>query len=171
MAQVTLTTAPALLVVEGCAACPLWPAHLGMAPDDGWAVLEQEEWEPLPAFSVRLNEALARATACVESPLAIVLVTSRHWDGISLGARRRVALDILAHLARGAGGSLLLTHGHQHDQECREALAALADELSPEWADARVSVSARFEERTRREARKASSPSFATPATPQFPAT
>lgn len=169
--MVPVTTAPALLVVEGCAACPLWPAHLGTAPDEGWAVLEQEEWEPLPAFSVRLNDALARAIDCAESPLAVVLVTGRHWDAVSLGARRRVALDILAHLARGAGGSLLLTHGHQHDQACRDALAALADELSPEWADARVTVSARFEERTRREARKSSSPGFATAATPQFPAT
>ena len=62
MAQLTLTTAPALLVVEGCAACTLWPAHLGAAPDDGWAVVEQEEWEALPAFSARLNEALSRAT-------------------------------------------------------------------------------------------------------------
>jgi hypothetical protein len=164
MAQVTLTTAPALLVVEGCAACPLWPAHLGAAPDDGWAVLEQEEWESLSAFSVRLNEALARATGSAEGPLAIVLITSRHWDGVAIGARRRLALDILAHLARGAGGSLFLTHGHQHDPACRDALAALADELSPEWADARVSVSARFEERTRRETRKASSPNVvATP--------
>jgi hypothetical protein len=173
MAQVPLTTAPALLVVEGCAACPLWPAHLGTAPDDGWAILEQEEWESSSAFSTRLNEALTRATACSdEIPLVIVLITSRHWDGEALGARRRLALEILAHLARGAGGSLVLTHGHQHDPACREALGALADELSPEWADARVTVSARAtEERTRREreARKASNPNLV--ATPQVPAT
>jgi hypothetical protein len=170
MAQLTLTTAPALLVVEGCAACTLWPAHLGAAPDDGWAVVEQEEWEALPAFSARLNEALSRATTpSEENQLLVVLVTSRHWDGVALTARRKLALDILAHLARGAGGCLLLTHGHQYDPACRDAIAALADELSPEWADARVTVSARFEERTRRETRKASSPSVV--ATPQFPAT
>jgi hypothetical protein len=170
MVQVTVSNAPALLVVEGCAASSLWPAHLGVAPDDGWAVLEQEEWESLPTFSARLNEALTRATAIAEDgPLVVALVTSLHWDAVALGARRRLSLDILAHLARGPGGALVLTHGHQHDPACRDAVAALAEELSPEWTDARVTVSTRFEERTRRETRKASSSNLV--ATEQSPAT
>ncbi|HVW30312.1 MAG TPA: hypothetical protein VHC69_33370 [Polyangiaceae bacterium] len=160
MAQVNPTNAPLLLVVEGCAACLLWPAHLGVAPEEGWAVLEQEEWESLPAFAARLGETLSRATASNDDgPLVVTLVTSHHWDAVAVAARRRLALDVLAHLAGGAGGSLVLTHGHQHDASCRDGLVALAGELSPEWADARVAVSARFDERIRRDVRKSSSPS------------
>lgn len=161
MAQLNPVSAPALLVVEGCAACLPWPAHLGPAPEEGWAALEQEEWEPLPAFAARLGETLSRATASNDDgPLVVTLVTSHHWDVIAIAARRRLALDILAHLAGGAGGSLVLTHGYQHDASCRDGLVALAGELSPEWADARVAVSARFDERIRREARRGSSPNI-----------
>jgi hypothetical protein len=161
MAPVNPSSMPALLVVEGCAACPPWPAHLGASPEEGWAVLEQEEWEALPAFSKRLGEALSRATASVDDgPLVVIFVTSHHWDAVAVAARRRIALDVLAYLAGGAGGSLVLTHGHQRDALCRDGLVALASELSPEWADARVAVSARFDEHARRETRKVSSPSL-----------
>ena len=160
MAPFVATHAPALLVVEGCAACLPWPAHLGAAPEDGWAALEQEEWESLSAFTARLGETLARAIASDDDgPLAVILVTSHHWDAFAIAARRKLALDVLAHLAK-AGGSLVLTHGHQHDALCRDGLVALAAELSPEWADARVAVSASFDERTRRETRKGSSPNI-----------
>ncbi|HEX3596311.1 MAG TPA: hypothetical protein VHU80_14475 [Polyangiaceae bacterium] len=149
-----------LLVVEGSAASPMWPAHLGAPPDEGWSVLEQEEWESMSAFCARLEETLARATLHSEEGLVVTLVTSGYWDPASVAARRRLALDILAHLAETEGSALLLSHGHQHDHGAREALTALAAELAPEWADARVLVSARFEERPRREPRKASSPAL-----------
>ena len=159
MTQVTAhVSAPTLIVVEGRAACASWLAHLGASPEEGWAVLEQEEWEPLSGFCARLGDTLSRATASSDGTLVVTLVTSQQWDVVALDSRRRLALEILAHLARGAGGALLLTHGHQRDLACRDALTTLAEELSPEWADARVTVSAHFEDRTRREPRKTSNP-------------
>lgn len=160
-----------LLVVEGTAASDLWPAHLGATPENGWSVLEQEEWESLSAFSNRLNEALSRfiLPADFDEPSVVTLVASRFWDAESVAARRRIALDVLAHLAQAGGGTLVLSHGHQHDAFCRDALTKLAAELSPEWADSRVVVSARFEERARKvETRKTSSSSLrvAGPAAP-----
>jgi hypothetical protein len=152
-----------LLVVEGTAACALWPAHLGAAPEDGWSVLEQEEWESLSAFSSRLNDTLSRFVrpSASDEPSVVTLIASRLWDADSVAARRRIALDVLAHLAQSGGGTLVLSHGHQHDASCREALTKLAGELSPEWADSRVLVSARFEERVRKaETRKTSSSSL-----------
>src|SRR3954471_17993510 len=126
-----------LLIVEGTAASDLWPAHLGATPENGWSVLEQEEWESLTAFSSRLNETLSRfiLPAVSDEPSVVTLIASRCWDAESVAARRRVALDVLAHLAQSGGGTLVLSHGHQHDASCREALTKLAAELSPEWAD------------------------------------
>jgi hypothetical protein len=126
-------------------------------------VLEQEEWESLSAFSGRLNDALSRFVlqSAVGEPAVVTLIASRFWDVESIAARRRIALDVLAHLAQSGGGTLLLSHGHQHDAACRDALMKLAAELSPEWADSRVLVSTRFEERTRKaETRKSSSTSL-----------
>jgi hypothetical protein len=162
MASITFhSNTRVLLVVEGSAACPMWPPHLGAPPDEGFAVLEQEEWESMSAFCARLDETLTRATLHCDDGLVVTLVTSGYWDSASVAARRRLALDILSHLAEIDGSALLLSHGHQHDHGNRDALAALAAELAPEWADARVIVSARFEERTRRsEQRKASSPTL-----------
>jgi len=152
-----------LLVVEGAAACALWPAHLGSTPESGWSALEQEEWESLTAFSTRLNDVLSRflVASIPDEPAVVTLVASRFWDAESVAARRRVALDVLAHLAQSGGGTLVLSHGHQYDVTCREALTKLAAELSPEWADSRVHVCAGFEERARKtETRKASSSSL-----------
>ncbi|HEX4339223.1 MAG TPA: hypothetical protein VH062_25120 [Polyangiaceae bacterium] len=164
MAPITLhSNARVLLVVEGSAACPMWPAHLGAPPEDGFSVLEQEEWESMCAFGARLEVTLGRATSQGDGTFVVALVTSGFWDPASLRARRRLALDILAHLAETEGSALLLTHGHQHDAGSRDALGALAAELAPDWADARVTVSARLEERARRvEPRKASSPALVT---------
>ena len=151
-----------LLVVEGAAAVALWPAHLGAAPESGWSALEQEEWESLTAFSDRLNDVLARflLSSIPDEPTVVTLVASRFWDTESVSARRRVALDVLAHLAEAGGGTLVLSHGHQHDASSREALTKLAAELSPEWADSRVLVCTRFEERVRKaEPRKGASSS------------
>ena len=161
MAPITFqSNSRVLLVVEGSAASPLWPAHLGAPPDAGWSVLEQEEWESMSAFGVRLERTLGRVTLHTDETLVVALVTSGFWDPASVAARRRLALDILAHLAESEGSALLLSHGHQHDAGSRDALATLAAELAPEWADARVVVSARIDERSRRgEQRKGSSPS------------
>jgi hypothetical protein len=151
-----------LLVVEGSAACEHWPSHLGAPPDAGWSVLEQEEWEPLSGFLERLSNVTPMLAGGGERPV-VALISSRFWDACSIDARRRLALDILAHLAQAGGGTLLLTHGHQHDALAREALTALAQELSPEWEESRVLVSTRFEERSRRtETRKPSNPALHT---------
>jgi hypothetical protein len=126
-------------------------------------VLEQEEWESLTAFSERLNDALSRfvLAQAPDEPFVVALVASKFWDAASVAARRRLSLDVLAHLAQAGGGTLLLSHGHQHDAESRDALTKLAAELSPEWTDSSVFVSARFEERARRtETRKTSSSSL-----------
>ena len=147
-----------LLVVEGHAACASWPAHLGLAPEGGWCMLEQEEWECLEAFRARLADALERiGRSGALGP--VVLVASRFWDPGALIERRKLTVEILSRLAQAGGGDLVLTHGHQHDPPSRDALSMLSTELSPEWADSTVSVTARFDDRTRRgEPRRASSP-------------
>jgi hypothetical protein len=149
-----------LLVVEGHAACSAWPVHLGSAPDDGWCVLEQEEWEPFEAFRVRLSATLERLSLG-GSAGPVVLVASRFWDVGALAPRRKIAVEILATLAQSGGGEFVLSHGHQHDGPPREALAALSAELSQQWADSTVSVTVRVEDRARRaEVRRASSPAM-----------
>lgn len=130
-----------LVVVEGEAACPLWMKHWGAEPADGWAVLEQEEWETRPAFVVRLRTVVARLSS--ELAPEIVLVTSSRCDPSAVAARWDLATTLLACLVQTGGGELALTRGHGASARAEHALDELTGELAAEWEENGVRVSHR----------------------------
>lgn len=139
-----------LLVVEGRAAIPLWPGHLGPAPRDGWTMLEQEEWETGHSFENRLTETLGRDALDPHGARVVVLVASAWTDERSLSARQQLAVSLLTHLAQQGGGELFVTLGHEHDAEARDELAQFVASLAEEWASSGIVVSTRFSEPARR---------------------
>jgi hypothetical protein len=133
-----------LVVVEGNAAAPSWPAHLGAAPVKGWSFLEQEEWEPPGDFFQRVTDLLERCRIGDPSAKVVILVAGSWLDEETRRTRARLANEILGHLALSGGGTLLLSHGHLHDPHLREELASLASDLKEEWDDRRLVVQTRF---------------------------
>jgi hypothetical protein len=133
-----------LVVVEGSAATLSWPAHLGTPPEQGWSLLEQEEWEPFDSFSRRVNDSLERSDPGVGSRQVVLLVAGSWMDEETLTGRARLSNDILRHLAQAEGGTFLLSHGHLQDARLRGELTSLASDLAEEWDDSRLVVRTRF---------------------------
>ena len=145
------------MVIEGSAAVESWPAHLGAPPEQGWSVVEQEEWEPGDTFLGRVGGALEDCAREAESSLVVVLIAGSWVDEATNASRARLANDIVWNLARAGGGTLLLSHGHLHDAELRSELSLLASDLAEEWTDGSVAVRTRFARPSRLpEPRKAS---------------
>jgi hypothetical protein len=144
-----------LLVVEGAAAAPLWPEHLGDAPSAGWAMLEQEEWEPVAPFLSRLTDALDRDAASAAPTRQVVLIAGVSLERATLAARHLTSLAILQYLSQVGGGTLLLSHGHSQTDAACEELVELARELDEEWSESGVVVATRFESDVADELRKA----------------
>lgn len=134
-----------LVVVEGSAATLSWPSHLGAAPEQGWSLLEQEEWEPAHAFRERVNQTLERCTPDASSNQVVLFFVAGSWmDGDTLAARAHLANDILRHLAQTEGGTFFLTHGHLQDGRLRSELEQLASDLAEEWGNTQLAVRTRF---------------------------
>jgi hypothetical protein len=129
-----------LVVVEGEAACPSWMDHWGDAPEDGWDMLEREEWEPAEMFSERLHTTLVRASADTDASATVVLVAAGSTEPAAMSARWRLAADLMNHLASMGGGRILLTRGYGHDGRAEPALEALAEDLRDEWSGAKIQV-------------------------------
>jgi hypothetical protein len=133
-----------LVVVEGNAATHSWPAHFGAPPEQGWTLLEQEEWEPQGAFLKRMGSTLERSRLGESSKQVVILVAGSWLDEETLRTRAHLANEIVGHLALSGGGTLLLTHGHLHDPLLRSELTSLGIELTEEWDDPRLVVQTRF---------------------------
>ena len=133
-----------LVVVEGNAATLSWPAHLGAPPEQGWSLIEQEEWEPPGAFLARVDGTLERCRLGAASKQLVLLVAGSWLDEETLRARAHLANEILGHLALSGGGTLLLSHGHLHDPQLRGELTSLASDLAEEWDDPRLVIRTRF---------------------------
>jgi hypothetical protein len=129
-----------LVVVEREAACALWSADWGPAPDAGWTLLEQEEWEPAEQFAERLQTTLLRETSDATRP-TVLLVTSGLDDDAASSEHWSLSSSILGHFTVNGGGRLILTTGYGAPR-C-DSLESLAEELSDEWASASVSVGVR----------------------------
>lgn len=134
-----------LVVVEGDAACPYWMDHWGPAPELGWSMLEQEEWEPAGAFSERLDAALDRAVYTAGSSEEVVLVTGGRTDAEAMAARWSRASALCRHLAAVGGGQLVLTRGFGHDGREEPELSALAEDLAEEWEDSGITICVRLD--------------------------
>jgi hypothetical protein len=131
-----------LVVVERAAATPLWNADWGPTPDEGWSMLEQEEWEPAAAFAERLQLALERQATETCQP-TVLLVTSAQDDEAAMSERWSLSSVVLGHFTSTAGGRLLLTGGYGQETRAAFALSSLAEELSDEWATASIAIDVR----------------------------
>lgn len=138
------TAESVLLVVEGSAAIPAWPSHLGAPPEAGWSVLEQEEWESAGTFLGRVNQTLEPGALMSGAAQVVVLVAGSWMDEGTLRARDHLANEILGQLARAGGGTLLLSYGALQDAALRGQLTELAADLAAEWDDSRLVVRTRF---------------------------
>jgi hypothetical protein len=134
-----------LLVVEGRAATPAWPPHLGAPPPLGWGMLEQEEWEPISTFLRRVNDTLDRSVLDDTHAETVVVVLGDTLGETSAAARRLLLLAVMTHFAHRGCGTVLLTHGVQHGPALHDELAELAADLALEWEDAGIAVHARAE--------------------------
>jgi hypothetical protein len=135
-----------LVIAEGRAVTLDWPEHLGETPSAGWALVEQEEWEGLPAFLGRVGTVLGRDA--LDAPERTVVFVASAWTGrTDVASRRLLVLEVLTHLARTGGGSFVLSHDHLQDADSCAELTGMASDLAEDWQDSGVTVSTCFDPR------------------------